>query len=57
MCQLEHRAVLRLMGELKGKQVMEFWAGDHYQWIYRTVLERSRDIGALLHKHDLVPPR
>lgn len=55
VCQLERRAVLRLMGELKGKQVMDFWAGDHYQWIYRTVLERSQDIGALLRKHDLVP--
>lgn len=57
VCQLERQAVLRLMGELKTRQVMDFWAGDHYQWIYRTVVERSRDIGAILRKHKLVPPR
>jgi hypothetical protein len=57
VCQLERQAVLRLMGELKTRQVMDFWAGDHYQWIYRTVVDRSRDIGAVLRKHNLVPPR
>lgn len=57
VCQLERAADLRLLGELKTKQVMDFWAGDHYQWIYRTVVERSRDIGAVLRKHKLVPPQ
>lgn len=52
---LEYRALRELMGELKAKQVMEFWATDHYRWIYRTVLERPRDIGNIMFKYKLVP--
>lgn len=55
VCYLEYRAMRELMGELKSKQVMEFWATDHYRWIYRTVLERPRDIGQVLFKYKLVP--
>jgi hypothetical protein len=53
---LEYRADRELLGELRARQVMEFWANDHYTWIYRTVLERARDIGAVAFKHKLVPP-
>lgn len=52
---LEYRAVREAFGELKGKQIMEFWATDHYTWIYKTVLERPRDIGNLMFKYKLVP--
>lgn len=52
---LEYRAIREAFGELKGKQIMEFWATDHYTWIYKTVLERPRDIGNLMFKHKLVP--
>jgi hypothetical protein len=52
---LEYRAGRELMGELKARQVMEFWAADHYMWIYKTVLERPRDIGNIVFKHKLVP--
>lgn len=55
VCYLEYRALRELMGELKAKQVMEFWATDHYTWIYKTVLERTRDIGTILFKYKLVP--
>jgi hypothetical protein len=55
VCYLEYRALRELLGELRGKQVMEFWATDHYTWIYKTVLERPRDIGNLMFKHALVP--
>jgi hypothetical protein len=55
VCHLERAADLRLLGELKTKQVMDFWAGDHYTWVYRTIVERSRDIGTILRKHKLVP--
>jgi len=55
-CYLEYHAVQRLLGELKARQVMEFWATDHYTWIYRTVLDRSRDIGAVMAKHKLLSP-
>jgi hypothetical protein len=34
-----------LLGELKARQVMDFWATDHYTWIYKTVVNRQ-DIDA-----------
>lgn len=52
---LEYRADRELLGELRAKQVMDFWATDHYRWIYRTVLERTRDIGNIMFKYKLVP--
>lgn len=55
VCYLEYRALRELMGELRAKQVIEFWTTDHYRWIYRTVLERPRDIGQIMFKHKLVP--
>ena len=53
---LEYQADKELLGELRARQVMEFWSTDHYTWIYRTVLERGRDIGNILLKHGLMPP-
>ena len=55
VCYLEYRADRELMGELRAKQVMEFWSTDHYTWVYRTVLERARDIGNIAFKYKLVP--
>jgi hypothetical protein len=55
VCYLEYQANKELLGELRTKQVMEFWAGDHYTWIYKTVLEREREIGSLVRKHKLIP--
>jgi hypothetical protein len=52
---LEYRADRELLGELKARQIMDFWATDHYTWIYKTVLERSREIGNIVFKHKLIP--
>ncbi len=52
---LEYRAARSLLGELRARQVMEFWATDHYTWLYRTVLDRGAEIVRILHKNDLVP--
>jgi len=52
---LEYRADRELLGELKARQIMDFWAADHYTWIYKTVLERPRDIGNIVFKHKLIP--
>lgn len=52
---LEYRADRELLGELRARQVMDFWATDHYTWIYKTVLERPRDIGNIALKHKLIP--
>jgi len=57
VCYLEQQAVLRILGELKAKQVMDFWATDHYTWVYKTVVERSRDIGNVMRNHKLIPAR
>lgn len=53
----EYQALRRLVGELTARQVLEFWAGDHYRVIYRTVLDHDRDIRAVLKHHGLEPPR
>jgi len=55
VCYLEYRALREVLGELKAKQIMDFWATDHYMWIYRTVRDRPRDIGNIMFKHKLVP--
>lgn len=52
---LEYRADREMLGELRAKQVMDFWSTDHYRWIYKTVLERTRDIGTIAFKHKLIP--
>jgi hypothetical protein len=57
ICYLEYQAIKGLLGELKAKQVMNFWATDHYRWIYKTVLEREREIDSLMRKHKLAPVR
>ena len=57
VCYLEYRAMRELLGEFKSRQIMEFWADDHYTWIYRTVLEKPRDISTVLFKHGLLPIR
>lgn len=57
VCYLERRAGIELLGELRTKAVMDFWANDHYTWVYRTVLERYRDIGQIVFDHNLVPQR
>ena len=55
-CYLEYRATQQLLGEFRARQVMEFWATDHYTWVYKTVLERAREIGNVVAKHKLIPP-
>jgi hypothetical protein len=57
VCYLEQQADLRVLGELKTKQVMAFWATDHYTWVYETVIGRSRDIGQIMRERKLIPPR
>jgi hypothetical protein len=53
---LEWRADRDLFGELKARQLMDFWAADHYRWVYKTVLERPRDIWKIVSKYRLIPP-
>lgn len=57
VCYLEQQADVRLLGELKTKQVMELWASDHYTWVYQTILSRGRDVGKILVDRKLMPAR
>ena len=57
VCYLEQQADLRVLGELKTKQIMDFWATDHYTWVYQTVISRSRDIGEIMRDRKLIPAR
>lgn len=49
----EYRADQKLMGELRAKAVMQFWAGDHYRWLYREVLRDPEKVGAVAKAHGL----
>ncbi|MBW8846626.1 MAG: hypothetical protein JF607_16800 [Burkholderiales bacterium] len=53
---LEYRADQTLMGELRAHAVMQFWAGDHYRWLYRELLRDPEKIGVIVKKHGLLPP-
>ena len=55
VCYWETRAAKELLGELRAFQVAQFWANDHYMWIYRKVLEEGYKIGPLMQKHGLIP--
>ncbi len=55
VCYWEIRAAKELLGELRGFQVGQYLAQDHYMWIYRKVMEEGYKIGPLIHKHGLIP--
>jgi hypothetical protein len=56
VCYLEKRAVGALLGELRAREVMEFWAGDHYTWIYRQVIDQGYAVYRVLERHGLLHP-
>lgn len=54
---LEYRGDVKTLGELRTRQVMEFWAQDHYTWIYQKILDREArsKISAIVRQYGLVP--
>ncbi len=54
---LEWQALQATLGELKARQVMTFWADDHYTRIYQAVLERPDVVRRIVRTHRLLPPR
>jgi hypothetical protein len=50
----EDEGMQRLVGELAARQVMEFWASDHYRALYRTVLDHRREVRAILRAQGLM---
>lgn len=55
VCYLEMQADRELLGELKARQIMQFWSTDHYTWIYKAVLENPGKIGGIIRSLDLMP--
>lgn len=55
-CRLEQQADLAVLGEHRTAEVMQFWAADHYRWIYRTVLYDGPKIDEILERHGLAAP-
>jgi hypothetical protein len=54
-CYLEMQADRRLLGPQRAGAVMQFWAGDHYRWIYRTVMQDEAQIGEIVRRQHLEP--
>ncbi|HEY2495854.1 MAG TPA: hypothetical protein VGK24_02190 [Candidatus Angelobacter sp.] len=52
-CYLEMQADRALMGRQRADKVMEFWAGDHYRWIYKTVISDEPKIAEIVRKNHL----
>lgn len=52
-CYLEMQADRDLMGPERATAVMNFWAGDHYRWIYKTVMQDESKIANILNQHEL----
>ena len=53
-CYMEMHADRELMGQERTRAVMNFWAGDHYRWIYKTVMEDEGKIRNVVEKDELV---
>jgi hypothetical protein len=52
---LEYKADQELLGKAGARKVMDFWAQDHYKWIYSTVLKDETTIARVLLKYKLYP--
>jgi len=53
----EQQGMRDLTGELAARQVMEFWATDHYRVLYRTVMDGSKRIREIMKSSGLMTPR
>jgi hypothetical protein len=50
---LEFQALELLLEDEEARVVIEFWARDHYTWIYQTVLDDRTPVEDILIKHGL----
>lgn len=55
-CDLEWHADEALLGSERARKVMEYWASDHYRWVYKTVLTDRKIIDAILKARGLNEP-
>jgi len=54
VCYLEYQGMKKLVGAEQARATMEFWAKDHYTWVYKTLLSDEAKIGAIVAHHDLL---
>ncbi len=54
-CYLEEQVDHKVMGPERTMAVMNFWAGDHYRWVYRTVLKGGNKIGLVISQQGSEP--
>ena len=52
-CYLEMQADRVLMGPERTSAVMNFWAGDHYRWVYKTIMQDENTIRGVIVKEKL----
>jgi len=52
-CYLEMQADRELMGTERASSVMDFWVGDHYRWIYKTVMQDESTIRKVIEQRNL----
>ena len=52
-CFLEMHADRELIGPDRTVAVMNFWAGDHYRWVYRTVMQDEAKIRHIVQQEKL----
>ncbi len=48
---LEYTALRELLGNDAARRILEFW--QHYTWIYRTVLNQTEQIDAIVTRNNL----
>jgi hypothetical protein len=56
VCRLEEQADRAVLGDQRTAEVMQFWASDHYRWVYRTVLADRAKIDEILTRLGLAGP-
>ncbi|MGH9529544.1 MAG: hypothetical protein ACRD2S_06440 [Terriglobales bacterium] len=54
VCYLEMQADRKLIGAERTSAVMNFWATDHYTWVYKTVIHDEPAIAAILNRENLI---
>ena len=54
VCYLEYQGMKQLVGPERARATMEFWAKDHYTWVYKTLLSDESRIGAIVAHHGLL---
>jgi len=52
-CCLEMKADRELLGPSRAAEVMDFWAGDHYRWVYKTIINDESTIRKVIEARHL----